>query len=63
LRSPAESGTGNKKPRQYAGAFCFGPITKASVIAFQKKYAKEVLVPWRLTEGTFCWKDYLREIE
>jgi len=30
----------------------FGPITKASVIAFQEKYASEVLASWGLTSGT-----------
>lgn len=30
----------------------FGPITKASVIAFQEKYASEILAPWELTQGT-----------
>jgi peptidoglycan hydrolase-like protein with peptidoglycan-binding domain len=30
----------------------FGPITKASVIAFQEKYFEEILAPWDLTTGT-----------
>lgn len=30
----------------------FGPVTKSSVIAFQEKYASDILDPWEITEGT-----------
>ncbi|MFQ6082604.1 MAG: carboxypeptidase regulatory-like domain-containing protein [Candidatus Aminicenantia bacterium] len=30
----------------------FGPITEASVIAFQEKYTQDILAPWEITEGT-----------
>lgn len=30
----------------------FGPVTKASVIAFQEKYASDILTPWEIDKGT-----------
>lgn len=30
----------------------FGTTTKNSVIAFQEKYAQEILAPWGFTKGT-----------
>jgi hypothetical protein len=30
----------------------FGPVTKASVIKFQEKYASEILAPWGFAKGT-----------
>lgn len=39
-------------PKEVLATGWFGPITKASMIKFQEKYASEILTSWGLTQGT-----------